>query len=290
MSRLFYLKKHLYLTMTTPDIPLVSAEWLNDNLNKNELIILDASTYADRSESFIQDQESVPNALLFDLRKDFVDTSSSFPNTIPPVLQFEKNCRKLGINNKSTIVIYDNKGIYLSPRAWWLFKSMGHESVFVLNGGLPAWKKKVYQLSCLKVKNSSEGNFTANYQAHRIQFYEDILNHQKDTSYCIIDARSEDRFDGTGLEPRPELKSGHIKNSYNLYYKKVLKYGFYKSKEDIKVLFSQLGLQNKKIIFSCGSGITACIILLAAELVLDNPKSVYDGSWTEWATNQNLIL
>ncbi|MFK8037654.1 MAG: sulfurtransferase [Crocinitomicaceae bacterium] len=269
--------------------PIVSAEWLNNNLNESKLIILDASIYADRSENFIIDQISIPNAILFDLRKDFIDDTSKFPNTIPSAEKFEKNCQKLGINKESTIITYDNRGVFTSPRAWWLFKSMGHESVYVLNGGLPAWRKEDFQLSNLKTKGNIEGDFKVQYQRGNIQKYKDMLAISENNSYCIIDARSEDRFNGVEAEPRPALKSGHIKNSGNLPYSKVLKNGFYRTKEELTILFSKLDVENKKLVFSCGSGITACIILLAAELVLDNEKSIYDGSWTEWATNQQLF-
>ncbi len=275
--------------MKLPDTPLVSVKWLNNNLAEPNLIIIDASIYADRSEKFIEYQESVPGTLFFDLRKDFVNIESKFPNTVPQVEQFEKNSQKLGIKNDSVIVVYDNRGIYTSPRVWWLYKLMGHQSVFILNGGLPAWKKEGFTLSFLKTKNAYEGDFKASPKLEKIALYETIIDTFENNHYCIIDARSKGRFNGTEPEPRSEIKSGHIEHSYNLPYTSVLKNGFFKSDEELKALFSQFDFKDKDLIFTCGSGITACIIMFAAELILSNKKAVYDGSWTEWAFKQELF-
>ena len=85
---------------------------------------------------------TIPSARYFDLKANFSDRNSHFPNTIPTKEQFELECRKLGINTSSEIVIFDNLGIYSSPRVWWMFKVMGHDKVSVLNGGLNEWIKK----------------------------------------------------------------------------------------------------------------------------------------------------
>ncbi|MFK8044193.1 MAG: sulfurtransferase [Crocinitomicaceae bacterium] len=275
--------------MKHPSSPIVSAQWLYENINHPNIIVLDASIYADHSKKFIEFQDSIPGTLFIDLRKDFVDTTNELPNAFPSEEQFEKNCQKMGIKNENTVIIYDNRGIYTSPRAWYLFKSMGHQNVFVLNGGLPAYKAQGFILDSLKTKSEKQSNYKSAFNPSTVKSYNQIVELLSDRHYCIIDARSSGRFTGNEAEPRPEIKSGCIKNSINLPYVKVLKNGFYRSKDELNELISSLNIHNKELIFSCGSGITACIILLAAEIVNDNPKSLFDGSWTEWATRQKLF-
>jgi len=275
--------------MKNPSSPIVSAQWLKEHISNPNLIVLDASIYADHSKPFLEFQKAIPGALFFDLRKDFVDTSQHLPNTFPSAQQFEKNCRKLGLNNDNIVVIYDNRGIYTSPRAWFLFKSMGHKNVFVLDGGLPAYQSKGDDLSLLQTSSNNQSNFKSAFHSAKVKSYDEIRKLADNKNFCIIDARSAGRFLGTEEEPRPEIKSGHINNSCNLPYTKVLKNGFYRSKDELVDLFNALNTDKKELIFTCGSGITACIILLAAEIVNDNSKSLYDGSWTEWATKQKLL-
>lgn len=264
---------------------LVSAEWLYKNLANQNIVVLDASQKDNKAGLKAKFENlQIKKAHFFDLKK-FSDTTSDLPSMLPSASDFEKNCRKLGINKNSQIIVYDNLGIHTSPRVWWMFKAMGHENVAVLDGGLDAWIEKGYQTESTIILNEiAEGNFEANFQ---IQFVRNIENIQKNIetqNEYILDARSEGRFNGTEDEPRKGLKSGNIPNSFNLPFEKVLREGKFKSKEELKTIFDELNLHEKPLIFSCGSGITACIILLAAELVLLNQKkSVYDGSWTEWS-------
>jgi len=94
--------------------------------------------------------------------------------------------------------------------------------------------------------------------------------------------RSEDRFKGLVKEPREGLRSGQIEHSINIPYTQVLNNGKFKSEDELIQLFKPLENEDKPIVFSCGSGITACVMYLATEGILKNKKAVYDGSWTEW--------
>ncbi|WP_375561456.1 sulfurtransferase [Bernardetia sp. OM2101] len=264
---------------------LVSVEWLSQNLSNNNIFILDASqsnNKADLKPKF--ENLKIKNARFFDLKK-FSDTTSNLPSMLPSARYFEENCRKLGINKNSQIIVYDNLGIYTSPRVWWMFKAMGHKNIAVLDGGLDVWMENGYETESIITSNETvENNFEANIQSEYIRNIEFIQKNIGTKQEYVIDARSAGRFNGTEEEPRKGLKSGSIPNSFNLPFQNVLQEGKYKSEQELKIIFERLNLQDKPLIFSCGSGITACIILLAAELVLPNQKkTVYDGSWTEWA-------
>ena len=143
--------------------PIVSSQWLFDNLNNPDIVILDASQNAITSNKTVDNNTQIPGARFFNLKDKFSDKSSSFPNTIPSKKQFEQECQKLGVNQNSMIVVFDNQGIYSSPRVWWMFKVMGHEKVAVLNGGLPEWVNKNYNTLERDERNYRRGNFKANF-------------------------------------------------------------------------------------------------------------------------------
>ncbi len=270
---------------------LVSTTWLNKNLTNDNLIILDASplsTATGKKSTF--SNKIIPFARFFNIKDDFSDTNSEFPNTFPSVKQFEEKCIKLGINNTSHIVVYDNLGIYTSPRVWWMFKTFGHKNVSVVNGGLPEWIKNGLTTNQKNRKKTYlKGDFKANFRAGNIKFYNDIIANITTKEYLLIDARSKGRFTGKEKEPRKHLQSGSITNAINIPFKDVLQNGKYKSKTELLNLFNTKKIAHKNLIFSCGSGITACIVYLASELILKNNKSIYDGSWAEWAEKQKLF-
>ncbi len=264
--------------------PLVTTSWLQDHINHPDLIILDATIkkVASKDGEDISDLK-IKNARFFDIKKTFSDKSTDIPNMLPSAKDFEKACRNLGINSSHKIVVYDKLGIYSSPRVWWMFKTMGYEQIAVLDGGLPAWQQA--DLPCEAATNENnypQGNFKAAYQPKLVVNSEKVLNSINNNNILILDARSPGRFTAQEPEPRDDLKGGHIPNSMNLHYAQVQHDGKMLPTNELKEILADFNIDNKKLIFTCGSGITACIIMLAAELAGYNNVSVYDGSWSEW--------
>jgi thiosulfate/3-mercaptopyruvate sulfurtransferase len=263
--------------------PLVSTAWLQEHLNDSNLIILEARLEQNQSNLENQNPDlQIKGARIFDIKNNFSDTSNPLPNTFPSEEKFTDECQKLGINSKSTIIVYDTLGIYTSPRAWWMFKAMGHSNVFVLDGGLPEWIQEGFPTEKQKQATYERGNFTAHFQPELIKNKEQILENIEAKDAVLIDARSADRFHALLEEPRAGLRSGHIPGSINIPFIELQREGKFKSTEELKEI---LKIEDKPLFFTCGSGITACIVLLACELISDNPKAVYDGSWTEWGTS-----
>ena len=261
---------------------IVSADWLSENLEMPEIIILDVRLRYDKASSEL-DGLRIKGARIFDLENDFSDKNSPFPNTLPSPGQFENSCRKLGINKSSIIVVYDHLGIYVSPRAWWMFKVMGHQHVSVLDGGFPEWKKAGYVTEKVIGLKFERGNFKADFNPNMVVNFDGISENLKSSKALVIDARSSDRFHGLVPEPRKELRRGNIPNSINIPYETVLKDGKFKSPNELKEVFVELEKEKRPLVFSCGSGVTACIVLMASEMSLQNENKVYDGSWTEYA-------
>ena len=280
--------------MKNPIFPLVSISWLKNNLDNLNLIILDATikkVTSDDKTAVIN--KAIPGARFFDIKGMFSDKETNVPNMLPAPEVFEQGCQSLGIQHNSQIVVYDQLGIYSSPRVWWMFKAMGFHNVAVLDGGLPAWIDANYPLEDLNSYADiqyEKGNFKAAFKPNLVVSQEDVYSIMHNPDVLILDARSHGRFIGTEPEPRQDLKSGHIPGSISLPYTEVLVNGKMKSVEELKSIFTALDIGNKKLIFSCGSGITACIILLAAEIAGYSNLSVYDGSWSEWGLIEGLPI
>jgi thiosulfate/3-mercaptopyruvate sulfurtransferase len=263
--------------------PLVSTDWLKSHLNDPNLIILDASMSENKSgkSSNLGDVQII-NARFFDLKNSFSDKGNSLPNMLPEEASFTAACQDLGINADSLIIVCDNLGVYSSPRVWWMFKAMGHESVAVLDGGLPKWIEQGFPTEPIHKSTYSKGTFSAKFRPSMVKNAAQILKNIDQNVALVIDARSAGRFCGIEPEPRKDLKGGHIPGSLNLPFTEVLKDGQFLPKEDLKLIFENLQLKDRSLVFTCGSGLTACIILLASQLVQKNTTAVYDGSWTEW--------
>ena len=275
------------------DKSLVSVDWLKNNLSNENLIILDCTipkVTAQPNTNIDEQKLQIPGAVLFDIKNTFSDKTAKFPNTVLRGEEFEKKVQALGVNQESAVVCYDDVGIYSSPRVWWNFKLMGFNNIAVLNGGLPKWKAKNYPLELPTLNKIKEGSFRVNYQPNKVKYTKDILSAIKDKNVLIADARSEGRFYGTVPEPRKDVKSGHIPNSVSLPYSSIIEDDLFKSEEELSLIFNNLNPKKKELIFSCGTGITASVLALAAEILGNHNYAVYDGSWTEWGSTENLPI
>ncbi|AXP82344.1 3-mercaptopyruvate sulfurtransferase [Mariniflexile rhizosphaerae] len=260
--------------------PVVSVSWLHNNLEAENLVVLDGTI----NKVFDASQSQIPNARLFDIKNKFSDTTAPFPSTFPSEEQFQKSARELGINNDSAIVVYDDKGIYSSARVWWLFKAFGYNNVAVLNGGFPEWKKAGFETEPMKLYTGKPGNFKASYKPELMKFFNDVKMASETKSHTIIDARSEGRFKSLEPEPRVGLRMGTIPNSVNLPFEDLLADNQLLTNQEIEAKFQALAKKEEPIIFSCGSGITACVLALGATISGYENLAVYDGSWTEWGS------
>ncbi|MGV2988483.1 sulfurtransferase [Vibrio sp. E150_011] len=271
-------------------LPLVSATWLYEKLGEDDsLVILDTSIEFQIPMEPPKDTSGViPQSQRFDYDRVFCDLNNPLPHMMPSSQRFNQLASELGITPDSTIVVYDNSGTYASPRAWWMLKALGFESVYVLSGGLPAWKAHQYPVDSGYVN----ANVTSLNQPLSSQFFltaEQVLTHSSEQTRKIVDARSLARFSGKAKEPREGVRSGHIPSSLCLPFAELMRDGTLKPKEELTTLFA--GISEDKstpIVFSCGSGVTACILALGATICGYTDLAVYDGSWTEWGQRVDL--
>ncbi len=272
--------------------PLVTTAWLAEHIGDDNLVIVDAyMANVVGKEPLVYDTFScLPTARKLDIEADFCDHASSQIHALPTERQFSQAVQRLGVNNNSVVVIYDNQGIYSAPRAWWTFKVMGFENVYVLDGGLAQWIQEGRETASEYMTVMTQGNAVAK-KVQGLACDSDKVLSIINTDAVILDARGEMRFLAKAPEPREGVRSGHIPTSKNLPFSILLDKYTYLDKDILKTIFEQrVFTLNTKIYFSCGSGITACILILAAVSIGYENVVLYDGSWADWGANPTLPI
>ncbi|MDP5293249.1 3-mercaptopyruvate sulfurtransferase [Oceanimonas sp. CHS3-5] len=271
--------------------PLADAHWLAQHMNHPDLVVLDASWHMPASgrNGFEEwRQQRIPGARYFDFDGRIKDQNASLPHMLPDEALFSKEVSRLGISNHQNLVIYDSLGLFAAPRAWWMFRAMGHDKVAVLNGGLPAWQQAGLPLEQDEPGVVEPGRFIAHRQPDWIADADTVEQALQNDDYRVLDARSRERFSGAAADPRPGVRPGHMPGAVCLPFNELLKDGHLLPAEQLNATFAPLVHTGQHLICSCGSGVTAAILALAAELAGYQKIAVYDGSWTEWGGSAHL--
>ena len=266
--------------------PLVTTEWLAQELGKPGLIVFDATKYLpnepkDGRTEYLRCH--IPAARYFDIDQ-IADSDTDLPHMVPSAGRFGALMRELGVSNTSRVVFYDQKGLASAARGWWLMGLFGHDAAAVLDGGLPKWLAERRPTGDGQAAAPVPGDFRPDLRATRLRGIGDVLHNVTSRGERVLDARAAGRFSGAVPEPRAGMRSGHIPGSVNLPYTDLLHPdGTFRSADELRDRFEQAGVNGRHpVVTSCGSGVTACILTLGLHLAGFPEGAVYDGSWTEW--------
>lgn len=272
--------------MSTTSAFVVDAEWLQDNLHKPGLSIVDASWYlpAQKRDARAEYEAGhIPGAVFFDQDK-VVAPGAELPHTLPDASVFAQHVGAMGISSDDTIVVYDGPGIFSAPRVWWMFRIMGAAEVFVLDGGIDGWKAAGRPVTTDATK-IAPCVFHPDFDDRRLATLDQMRSVVDSGSAQIADARPPGRFTGTDPEPRAGVRSGHMPGAHSIPAMSLSKDGRLLSVEELRERLTAAGIDlDRPVVTSCGSGITAAVVTLALESVGHGDNKLYDGSWTEWGS------
>lgn len=267
---------------------LVSTEWLARELGAADLLVLDASYHladAGRDAAAEHAAGHIPGALFLDLA-GLADPAAPIENTMPPADHFSARMERLGLQESSRVVVYDDSAIRSAARAWFMLRLFGLRNVAVLDGGLGKWKAEGRPLATGR-EAPPTGRFPALADARRLRSKADVLRNLSEPREQLVDARGAGRFTGEEAESRPGLASGHIPGSRHLHYARLYNPdGTLRSEEELREAFRSAGVDlDRPVVTTCGSGMTACILALALDRLGKDDVALYDGSWTEWGAD-----
>ena len=266
---------------------LVETDWLEKNINKVKIIDCSWHMPQTKRNGFEEyKKQHIKNSIFFDLDKNS-KKDTDLPHMLVKINNWEKIVSKMGIKKNDKIVIYDNSDVISSCRCWFNFIYFGHDPklVHVLNGGFEKWIKEEREVTD-DLTNIQISIYRASERKECIKNKELIDKNIHEQKFKIIDARSKERFEGKVKEPRKGLRSGNIKNSFCIPFSQCLNDDkTFRNKENLKIVFETCleNINEKNIVFSCGSGVTACVLALAYSLINDKYlPCIYDGSWAEY--------
>ena len=269
---------------------LASTEWLDAHLADADLGVIDASWYlpADHRDARAEYLAGhIPGAVFFDIDR-IADATTGLPHMLPKPGPFADAMSALGLGDGMRFVVYDGAGLFSAARVWWTLRTYGVTDVQVLDGGLPKWKAEGRRLESGEVVRQPR-HFTPHLKPKAVATADDVSRALTQGSAQVVDARPAARFRGEAPEPRPGVRSGHMPGGKSLPFEKVLADGRLRSPDEIERAFADAGVDIRRpIITSCGSGVTAAILSLAAEESGHPDSRLYDGSWSEWGARTDL--
>ena len=267
---------------------LVTTEWLAGEMGASDLRIVDCTKHlAGTGRDALAEYEAghIPGAVFMDLA-DLTDTSNPVDNMLPPAEKFASRMQSLGLGDGSRIVLYDDSAVKTSARAWFMLKMFGAHDVALLDGGIAKWKAEGRPLAQGK-EQLRHRHFTAWQDDSNVRTKADVLANLHSKAEQVVDARGAARWSGADPDPRPGIASGHIPGSLNVPFTDLFNAdGTFKDKAGLKAAFESAGVDlGQPVTTSCGSGITASVLLFALSLLGKDDTALYDGSWSEWGAD-----
>jgi thiosulfate/3-mercaptopyruvate sulfurtransferase len=273
--------------------PLVTPAWLAARLDDPATVLLDATLPPvgvvpppDTRARYLA--QHLPGAVFFDI-EELSDRTTALPHMLPSPETFSRAMAALGVGDRMTIVLYEQQGVFSAPRAWWMLRTFGAPSVYLLDGGLQAWLEAGLPTASGPVQRPA-ASFRATLRPAAVKSYAQIQQTLADRGQ-IVDARSAARFAGSTPEPRAGLNSGHMPGSISLPFTELAEAGRLHDAARLREIFQAKAIDlERPITTTCGSGITAAVIALGLEIAGASQVALYDGSWAEYAQHPGATI
>lgn len=268
--------------------PLVETEWLALRLGAPGLAIIDGSWRMPGKGRARDDfaARRIERAQFFDI-DEIADRKTDLPHMLPSPESFAAAMRAMGVASDDAVVVYDDQGIFSAARVWWTFRAMGHRRVSVLNGGLKAWMAEGRPVGRTQTKPAAS-RYEAAPREGAVATSRDVAFASAEGARLILDARPRGRFEGRDPEPRPGLRQGRIPGSASLPFGETLAPdGRLLPRDELAARFAMAGLDGRPVIATCGSGVTAAVLVLALAALGREDAALYDGAFAEWGRLDN---
>ncbi|EJS01587.1 sulfurtransferase [Bacillus cereus] len=263
---------------------IVTVEWLREHIEDENVRIIDccfdlANPNWGREK---YEEGHIPHALYFDLNLDLSSPIAEHGgrHPLPNIEEFADKLSEAGIDEHTTVIAYDSQAGANAARLWWLCNYVGHEKVYILDGGFPAWKENGLPTTA-EIPVAIRKTFKANIQDHMLVTMETVReNIRAGADVTLIDSREPKRY--AGVEELVDHKAGHIPTAVNHFWKDgMLQSGQFKNEAGQQERFENLSKDKETIVY-CGSGVTACPNIVALKLAGFQNVKLYAGSWSDW--------
>ena len=268
---------------------LVSTDWLAQHIGDPDLLVLDGSAHlpaAGRDARAEFEAGHLPGARFLDVAS-FEDAASPVPNALPTGARVDERMASLGYNPGDRIVICDDSALKSSARAWFALRRVGVTPLAILDGGLGKWTAEGRELTRGLPPAVTSGKQDLGVTDPRVRTKADMLANIATGAEQVVDARDAGRFTGETIDTVHNLPGGHIPGARNLFFRDLYRPdGTFKPASELRAAFARAGIDlARPIVTTCGSGVTASVLLFALHLVGVDDAALYDGSWSEWGAD-----
>ncbi|WP_138472308.1 sulfurtransferase [Poseidonocella sp. HB161398] len=278
--------------MTDPDPHLVSPEWLAENLDRPDLVVVDCSWFVPEFEKTGRgefENGHIPGAQFLDLDA-ISDARAPNVNMLCSPEQFAAEAGALGIANETEVIIYD--AVYVSARVWWMFRLFSHDRVRILDGGLRRWTAEGRALASGPALPATPARYDARPPADEVVGWAPVLDALQSGSHSVLDARTPGRFTGEMSSGYPGVAGGHMPGAVNVSWQDLIRQEApftFLAPDAARACFEAAGADlSRPVIATCGSGVTACIIAFQLDRMGKRDWKIYDASWHEWGQRADL--